>query len=142
MSRRQVRLHFQHQENTGILNPKTSEYKLRYTILSHMIEQVCANGALLCGIPSNCPQGQGRAEPEPPVRVWFESCNENNLVITLFTQLGDKVMSSAYRTEAMSWRLLRTGKVAEKQCEVLHCLSRRRGVYLFEGLMLAGRAHD
>lgn len=118
--------------NTGILIDSISEAELRYTVLSHMIDQVCATGALLCGIPRGYPQG---VESEPPARVWFESCNENDLVFTPYTQLGDKVMSSEYRKEAMSWRVLRTGKFTGGQCEVLHCLGRRRGLYLFEGLM-------
>lgn len=120
--------------NTGILIPQTYEKKLRYTVLSHMINQVCATGALLCGIPLKFPRIQDQVEPKPSARVWFESCDENDLVFTPFTQLRDEVMSSEYRKEAMSWRVVRTGKVAE-QCEVLHCLGRRRGVYLFEGLM-------
>lgn len=117
-----------------------SEPKLRHTIVSHIMDHVCTSGAFSCGIPLNCcPLGQQQeAEVEPPARVWFESCKKNDFIFTPFTQLGDEVMSSPYRSEAMSWRVLRTGKVADEQqqqCEVLQCLGRRRGVYLLEGLM-------
>lgn len=129
---------FTSDSNTGILIDQTSEKKLRHTIVGHIMEQVCTSGAFSCGIPLNCcPPGQQQAELEPPARVWFESCKQNDLIFTPFTQLGDEVMSSPYRSEAMSWRVLRTGKVADEQqqCDVLHCLGRRRGVYLLEGLM-------
>ena len=129
----EILLNFASDSNTG-----TSERKLRHSIVGQIIEQVCTNGAISCGIPLNCcSPGQQRAEMEPPVRVWFESCEKNDLIFTPFTQLGDNVMFSPYRSEAMSWRVLRTGKFADEQeqCEVLHCLGRRRGVYLFEGLM-------
>lgn len=133
-----ILLDFTSDSNTGLLIDWTSEKKLRHNIVGHIMEQVCTNGAFPCGVPLNyCPPGQQKAELEPPARVWFESCKENDLIFTPFTQLGDEVMSSQYRSEAMSWRVLRTGKVADEQqqCEILHCLGRRRGVYLFEGLM-------
>lgn len=135
---------FTSDSNTGLLIDWTSEPKLRHTIVGHIMEQVCTSGALIsCGIPLNCcrpgqQQQQEEAEVEPPAaRVWFESCQKNDLIFTPFTQLGDQVMVSPYRSEAMSWRVVRTGEVADEQqqCEILHCLGRRRGVYLLEGLV-------
>lgn len=96
------------------------------TILRQIMRQICENGALICGIPVNC---SDNLEP----RVWFESCKAGDRVFTPFTQMADKVMMSSYRSEAVSWKVLQPGKVAD-DCEVLHCLGRRRGIYRFEGL--------
>lgn len=130
---------FTSDSNTGLLIDWTSEPKLRNTIVGHIMEQVCTSGALSCGIPLNCypPGQQQEAELELPARVWFESCKKNDLIFTPFTQLGDEVMISQYRSEAISWRVLRTGEVddEQQQCEILQCLGRRRGVYLLEGLV-------
>ena len=96
------------------------------TMDRRIIEQVCENGSLIAGIPMKCPD---YAEP----RVWFESCKKGDLIFTPFTEMGDQAIVSTYRKEAISWRVSRTGDVAEN-CELLHCLGRRRGFWRFEGL--------
>ena len=112
------RLHSASLSSGGVQHP---------TLSRRIMEQVCNSGALICGIPINCPD-------RPESRVWFEACGENDLIFTPLTHLGDEVrISSSYRSEAVSWRVLRTGSVADN-CEVLHCLGRRRGFYRFEEL--------
>lgn len=96
------------------------------TILRRILRQVCENGPLICGIPVNYPDHQ-------ELRVWFESCKQGDLVFTPFTQMAGEILFSSYGSEAVSWRVLQTGNIADG-CEVLHCLGRRRGLYRFEGL--------
>lgn len=96
------------------------------TILRRILGQVCENGALICGIPVNYPDYQ-------ELRVWLESCKQGDLVFTPFTQMASEILFSLYGSEAVSWRVLQTGNIADG-CEVLHCLGRRRGLYRFEGL--------
>lgn len=96
------------------------------TILMQILNQICESEALVCGIPVKYPNHQ-------ELRVWFESCKEGDLVFTPITHMGDNVMCSSYRSEAVSWRVSRTGNAADG-CEILHCFGRRRGLYRFEGL--------
>ncbi|MCJ1464062.1 hypothetical protein MMC07_002673 [Pseudocyphellaria aurata] len=104
----------------------TSNIEGHPTILRQIMKQIVEGGALICGIPVKY---SGYLEP----RVWFESCQADDRVFTPFTQMADKVMLGSHRSEAVSWRVLQTGKV-DGDCEVLHCLGRRRGIYRFEGL--------
>ena len=89
-----------------------------------IIEQVCNNGTLTCA---------SQMGSETP-RAIFEACNLQDLVFTPFTNLGDTASAgSIFEGQAMSWKVLHTGTRAE-QCDILHCLGRRRGFYRIEDL--------
>ncbi|MCJ1454644.1 hypothetical protein MMC28_004997 [Mycoblastus sanguinarius] len=94
-----------------------------------VIERVCKEGTLACGTPVNANLSQDSKHP----RVWFEACKMGDHVFTPFTSVGDGAARSRYRNQAMSWRVLKTGKSAD-DCDILHCLGRRRGIWRLEGL--------
>lgn len=98
----------------------------RPSIERRLLEEVCENGKLVCGSPTNYV-----ASSEP--RVWFESCKAGDLLFTPASSIGDRVVVSRYRSQAMSWRVLRPGNHGQ-ECEILHCLGRRRGFWRLEGL--------
>ena len=91
-----------------------------------LLEEVCETGKLICGSPINC-----TASAEP--RVWFESCKAGDIIFTPSSSIGDRVVVSRYRSQAMSWRVLKPGDRGQS-CEILHCLGRRRGIWRLEGL--------
>ena len=84
-----------------------------------LIEQVCKNGALICGSPV-----KGPSDKHP--FVWFEACKMGEQIFTPVIDLNDRAAHSHYNDQAMSWRVLATGQSADG-CNILHCLSRRRG---------------
>ena len=91
-----------------------------------LIEQVCKDGAIVCGAPMDCPSN---TEPY----VWFEACKMRDQIFTPVTTLGDRVAHSGYRNQALSWRVLATGQSTD-DCNILHCVGRRRGFWRLEGL--------
>ncbi|KAL9609191.1 MAG: hypothetical protein Q9167_006029 [Letrouitia subvulpina] len=93
-----------------------------------LIDRVCKEGALVCGTP--VVSLHGIKQP----RVWFEACNLGDQIFTPVTSLGDGATRSRYGNQAMSWRVLETGR-STKDCKILHCLGRRRGVSRIEGLL-------
>ena len=95
------------------------------TMVRNLLEQVCRHGKLLCG---NAFHG-----PDRSIRVIFEACTEGDLVFTPSTTLGDRVADLPYRSQAMSWRVTRSGNSADG-CEVLNCLGRRRGIWRMDDL--------
>lgn len=88
-----------------------------------LIERVCKDGVLVCGAPIDVPQPY----------VWFEACKMGDQVFTPVTNVSNGAAHSKYRNQAMSWRVLATGQSAD-ECNLLHCLGRRRGVWRLEGL--------
>ncbi|MCJ1428054.1 hypothetical protein MMC29_005961 [Sticta canariensis] len=98
----------------------------RPSVERRLLEEVCETGKLFCGSPINC-----TASAEP--RVWFESCKAGDIMFTPSSSIGDRAVVSRYRTQAMSWRVLKAGDHGQS-CEILHCLGRRRGVWRLEGL--------
>ena len=96
------------------------------TMIRNLLDQVCRHGKLLCG---NALRG-----PDRSTRVMFEACTEGDLVFTPWTELGDSAADFPYRSQAMSWRVTRSGKSAEDGCEVLHCRGRRRGTWRMDDL--------
>lgn len=88
-----------------------------------LIERVCKDGVLVCGAPINVPQPY----------VWFEACKMGDQVFTPVTNVSNGAAHSRYRNQAMSWRVLATGQSAD-ECNLLHCLGRRRGLWRLEGL--------
>ena len=90
-----------------------------------ILDQVCESGTLTCA---------SQVGSEVP-RALFEACNQQDLVFTPLTVLGDKASAeSIYEDQAMSWRVRNTG-TRVTQCDVLHCLGRRRGIYRIEDLV-------
>ena len=85
-----------------------------------LIEQVCKDGALICGAPMT-----GSSNKEPC--VWFEACGMGEQIFTPVIDLDDRAAHTHYEQQAMSWRVLVTGQSVD-HCTILHCLGRRRGV--------------
>lgn len=102
----------------------------RPTVLRKLLETVCETGKLICGSPTSY-----TASCAEPPRVWFESCKPGDIVFTPSSSIGDQVVVSQYRSEAVSWRVLKPENHGQS-CEILHCLGRRRGVWRMEGLTL------
>ena len=98
----------------------------RPNITRLLIEQVCKDGNLVCGAPLHAPLTK---QPY----VWFEACKVGDQIFTPVTDVGNGTAQSGYRNQAMSWRVVATGQSAD-DCDVLHCLGRRRGVWRLEGL--------
>ncbi|KAL8697742.1 MAG: hypothetical protein Q9201_006956 [Fulgogasparrea decipioides] len=98
-----------------------------------LIEQVCRDGALLCATPVD-PLGNTISSTLPQPHVWFEACKLGDKFFTPVTDLGDRAARSPYRNEAMSWRVLDTGKSGDDGCKVLRCLGRRRGIWRIDEL--------
>ena len=122
--------HFQNEQNIKDGLTTSSLAISRYdspqipTFTRMILQEVCASGALVCG-SENCADAP---------RVLFESCEKGDLVFTPLTKLGDKVCTeSIFKNQAVSWKVIRTGRAADG-CEILHCLGRRRGVYRMEDL--------
>lgn len=95
----------------------------RPTLERLLIERVCKDGVLVCGAPIDVPQPY----------VWFEACKMGDQVFTPVTNVSNGAAHSRYRNQAMSWRVLATGQSAD-ECNLLHCLGRRRGLWRLEGL--------
>ena len=91
-----------------------------------LIQQFCKDGVLICGAPMDFPLNK---EPY----VWFEACKIGDQIFTPVTDMSHRAAQSRYRNQAMSWRVLSTGRSAN-DCNILHCLGRRRGVWKLEGL--------
>ena len=91
-----------------------------------LIERVCEEGVLVCGAPMDVPLSK---QPY----VWFEACKMGDQIFTPVTDVSNGAARSRYRNQAMSWRVLATGQSAD-DCNVLHCLGRRRGIWRLEGL--------
>ena len=91
-----------------------------------LIEQVCEDGAIICGAPLDF-------SPNKEPYVWFEACKMGDQIFAPVTDLGDRVARSNYRNQALSWRVLATGQSAD-DCNILHCFGRRRGFGRLEGL--------
>ena len=104
-----------------------SEASDRPLIERLLIEQVCKDGAIMCGAPIDSP-------PNKEPHVWFEACKMGDQIFTPVTNLGDRVPHSNYRNQALSWRVLATGQSAN-DCNILHCVGRRRGFWRLEGLI-------
>ncbi len=97
------------------------------SVTRFLIEEVCNSGGLLCGSPIDCFTDQ---EPY----VVFDSCKEGDLVFTPSTELGDMTaITPEYRNEALSWKVIRTGSTSG-QDEILHCSSRKLGLWHVDGL--------
>ena len=61
-----------------------------------IMDQVCESGTLTCA---------SQMGSEVP-RAFFEACNQQDLVFTPLTELGDKASAeSIYEDQAMSWRV-------------------------------------
>ena len=91
-----------------------------------LIEQVCKDGAIVCGAPMGFP-------PNKEPYVWFEACKMGDQVFTPVTDLSDTVAHWTFSKQALSWRVLATGQSAN-DCSILHCVGRRRGFWRLEGL--------
>ena len=98
-----------------------------------LIEQVCSEGALLCASPVESSMGIQLPSSAQPY-TWFEACKFGDKIFTPATDLGDEVARSRYRSQAMSWRVLETGRRGDEDCEILHCMGRRRGIWRVEEL--------
>ena len=98
-----------------------------------LIEQVCSEGALLCASPVDLPMGVQLLSSVHPY-TWFEACKFGDKIFTPATDLGDEAARSRYRRQAMSWRVLETGRRGDEDCEILHCLGRRRGIWRVDEL--------
>ena len=95
------------------------------SILRVIMSQVCGNGTLLCG----------RQFDKGAPCVVFESCDEGDLIFTPTTEFRDEErIISKYRSQALSWKVTKTGHQAD-QCDILHCWGRRRGAYRVDGLV-------
>ncbi|KAL8747273.1 MAG: hypothetical protein Q9190_000817 [Brigantiaea leucoxantha] len=92
-----------------------------------LIDQVCNEGALVCGTPVDPTQNV-----EQPL-VWFEACELGEQIFTPVSKLGDGAARSRFRNQAMSWRVTTTGRSVDS-CNILHCLGRRRGIWRVDGL--------
>ena len=92
-----------------------------------LIEQVCKDGKLVCGAPMDAPP------PNQQPHVWFEACKLGDEIFTPVTDVGNGAARSDYERQALSWRVLATGQSAD-DCDILHCLGRRRGMWKVEGL--------
>lgn len=97
----------------------------RPSVERRILEEICETGKLTCGSPMDC------TASEP--RVWFESCKVGHIMFTPSSSIGDRAVVSRYRSQAMSWRVLKPGNHGQG-CEILHCLGRRRGFWRLEGL--------
>ena len=84
-----------------------------------LIEQVCKDGTLVCRAPVNGPLNKQPC-------LWFEACKMGEQIFTPVIDLDDRAAHPHYDDQAMSWRVLATGQSAHG-CNILHCLSRRRG---------------
>ena len=95
------------------------------TIMRTIMAQVLESGTLLCGRPVR----GGRA------RVYFEECAAGDLVLTPWTALGDAAcFSSVYRSQAVSWKVRRSGCERPQGQEILQSTGRRRGIYRMDDL--------
>ncbi|KAL9116694.1 MAG: hypothetical protein Q9187_006780 [Circinaria calcarea] len=92
-----------------------------------LIEQISQTGSIICGAQL---KSSGCSEP----RVFFDGCKQGDLVFTPFTAPGDGAARSLYGAQAMSWKVSRTGKIAE-ECEILHCFGRRSGFWRMDDLV-------
>ena len=117
---------------SGILsiNPLTDNGP---SIQRMLIKQVCSEGALLCASPVDSPMGVQLLSSTEPY-TWFEACKFGDKIFTPATDLGDDAARSYYRSEAMSWRVLKTERRGDEDCEILHCLGRRRGIWRVDDL--------
>ena len=70
-----------------------------------LIEQVCKEGALICGAPVHVPSNK---EPS----VWFEACKMGEQIFTPVINLDDCAAHPHYEERAMSWRVLVTGSLS------------------------------
>lgn len=93
-----------------------------------LVEVVCRDGALLCASPVN-PHESGSSSSLPQPYAWFEACNFGDNVFTPVTDIGDRLPQTQYRSQALSWKALETGRSADGDCKILHCLGRRRGIW-------------
>ena len=91
-----------------------------------LVEQVCKDGALVCGAPVDGPSNRQPC-------VWFKACKMGEQIFTPIIDLDDRAAHPHYEEQAMSWRVLATGQSAD-DCNILHCLGRRRGVMRVERL--------
>ena len=91
-----------------------------------LIDQVCKDGALICGAPMD-----GSSNKEPC--VWFEACKMGEQIFTPAIDVDDRAAHTHYDQQAMSWRVLVTGQSVD-DCKILHCLGRRRGIMRVERL--------
>lgn len=106
----------------------TSEVFAIPTLERRLVEQVCGDGTLTCGSPVNL-----KAEIQDPPYVWFEASKIGDKIFTPATNVGDDVVRSRYRNQAVSWRVLEIDR-QESGCNILHCLGRRRGIWRTDGL--------
>ena len=91
-----------------------------------IMEQVLEKGSLNCGRAVGAGAGT--------LRAYFESCQVGDLVFTPSTELGDAAcFVSAYRSQAVSWKVSSIGHLAGKY-KILRCDGRRRGIYRMNGL--------
>lgn len=99
----------------------TSNLECHPTILRQIMKEVCESGALICGIHVNCPDRRD-------LRVWFESCKENDLVFTAHPFYAGSRGSHVLLVWIRS-RFLESFKYRERRRRLrgLHCLGRRRG---------------
>lgn len=102
-------------------------YRDRPPLERVLIEQVCTNGSLLCAAPRH------HSLPNPQPRVWFEACKMGDQIFTPATNVVDGAVRTIYKNDALSWRILETGRSADG-CDIVHCLGRRRGIWRLEGL--------
>ena len=119
--------------NTLSFDPQ-NEALDRPSIERRLLEEVCETGKLVCGSSMNC-----NISSQP--RVWFESCQVGHIMFTPSSSIGDRAVVSRYRTEAMSWRVLKPGNHG-LGCEILHCLGRRRGFWRLKGLIAVDHILD
>lgn len=112
------------------LGPGSTEASLERII----VEQVCSTGKLMCG--SLMDRAVAAAADHNGPAVLFENCLEGDLVFTPWTSLGNRVANSSYSTEALSWTVIDTERIAAGPCPVLHCLDRRRGYWDAEESMV------
>ena len=95
------------------------------TIMRTIMTQVLESGTLLCGRPVH----GGRA------RVYFEECAIGDVVLTPSTALGDAAcFSSVYRSQAVSWKVKRSGCELLQGHEILQSTGRRRGIYRMDDM--------
>ena len=91
-----------------------------------LIDQLVDDGVLLCASPVDA---LGKAISVAQPYAWFEACKSGDQIYTPVTDLGDKLPFSRWRKQAVSWRVLQTGKSDGDGCNILHCLGRRRGIW-------------
>lgn len=124
-------LHYDEQEVRGRIRTFTLSFDTKNPVVDRpevvrlLIEQVCKDGALVCAAPfSDSPR---KKRPH----VWFEACKIGDQIFTPVTDVADGAAHSWLRGEALSWRVLATGRSVDG-CPILHCLGRRRGVWRVE----------